>query len=88
MTPEPSAFDTLNTLSVVSGVVAVISVIALLCCWGSGPEGGTEPVTDVPTYEPAPDLRNERWHRVGSPRVDVECFSYDSTIVCLSVLGC
>ena len=73
--------------NLVTTAIAVGVVVASLC-YATTIVNDTEPVTDVPTYEPAPDLRNERWHRVGSPRVDVECFSYDSTIVCLSVLGC
>ena len=62
------------------------AVIAIAVCIGAD---NIVVESDEPTPDAlAPDLRDVGWHRVGSPRVDVECFSYDSTVVCLSVLGC
>ena len=80
MTPAQK-YNLITTAIAIGAVVASLGYAATLV-------HDAEPVTDVPTYEPAPDLRNVGWQRVESPRVDVECFSSGSTIVCLSVLGC
>ena len=67
------------------------AVIAIAVCIGADNivVESDEPTPDALAPDAlAPDLRDVGWHRVGSPRVDVECFSYDSTVVCLSVLGC
>jgi hypothetical protein len=81
MTPEQK-YNLITTAIAIGAVVASLGYAATLV-------HDAEPVTDVPTPDvPTPDLRNVGWQRVESPRVDVECFRSDSTIVCLSVLGC
>ena len=71
--------------SIVLGITCAVIAIAVCVGADSIVVESDEPTPDVPTPDAlTPDLRNVGWQRVESPRVDVECFSAGSTIVCLS----